>query len=165
MVFAMRAAVLFLCGIVLLINSGCESTESMPQRMRERFATPEPKTRIFEADARSVFEAAQLAVKRLDFQVSRAAFNQGIVKGYSRLQPGDTFGKARQYTIDVRITPLDDKRIELAVILREQAESASFAGATDIPLREHALYDSYFAAFEQALREKAGAATPSPDPK
>jgi hypothetical protein len=157
MIFFMRAAAILLCGMALLINSGCESTESMPRRVRERFAAPEPKTRVFDADARAVFEAAQLAVRRLDFQVSRAAFAQGIVKGYSRLQPGDTFDKARQYTIDVRITPLDDKRIELAVILREQAESASFSGATDIPLHEHALYDSYFAAFEQALREKAGA--------
>lgn len=158
----MRAAVILLGAIVLLINSGCESTESMPQRMRERFAAPEPKTRIFDADARAVFEAAQLAVRRLDFQVSRAAFAQGIVKGYSRLQPGDTFGKARQYAIDIHLTPLDEKRIEVAVVLREQAESASFAGATDIPLREHALYDSYFAAFEQALREKtASPAAPS----
>lgn len=159
MIIFMRAAIMILCGAILLINPGCESG-SMPQRMRERFSAPEPKTRIFDADARAVFEAAQLALRRLDFQVSRAAFAQGIVKGYSRLQPGDTFGKARQYTIDLHLTPLDQKRVEVAVVLREQAESGSFAGATDIPLREHALYDSYFAAFEQALREKSSAAAP-----
>lgn len=154
----MRLAAIVLCLLTTAVFSGCDSTDSVPHHMRERFAPPQPKTRIFEADARAIFEAAQLAVKRLDFQVSRAGFAQGLIKGYSRLQSGDTFGKARQLTIEVRLQPVDSTKTEVAVVLREQAESASFAGATDLPLREHALYDSYFAALEQALREKTGAA-------
>lgn len=153
----MRPILLLLAAVSLFAFSGCDSVGSASQRMRERFDAPQPKTRVFEADARAIFEAARLAVRRIDFQVSRAAFAQGIITGHSSLRAGDTFGKARQMSIEVRLRPDGEGKTELAVVLREQEESASFAGATDLPLREHALYDAYFAAVEQALRDKVNA--------
>jgi hypothetical protein len=156
----MRTLFILLAAISLTL-SGCDSVDAASHRMRERFDAPQPKTRIFEADNRAVFEAARVAVKRLDFQVSKAAFAQGIIKGHSSLRSSDTFGKARQLSIDVALRSYDTGKTEVSVQLREQEESTSFAGATDLPLREHALYDSYFAALEQALRDAAKSPGPS----
>ncbi len=125
--------------------------------MHERFDAPQPKTRIIEGDSHAIFEAARVAVRRLDFQVSKAAFAQGIINGHSALRSGDTFGKASQMSIEVRLHSYDAGKTEVAVLLREQEESASFAGATNLPLREHALYGAYFSALEQALHENVSA--------
>ena len=131
----------------------------MGAHVRERFNAPQPKTQVFAADPRAVFEAAQIAMKQLDFQVSRAALAQGIVNGHSRLQPGGSFGKARQYVMEVRFHSYEPGKTEVSAVLREQEESESFAGATDLPLREHGLYGSFFAGVEQALKEKTGSAS------
>jgi hypothetical protein len=143
------------CALAL---AGCESGNAMPERLRGRFNAPQPKIRVYEADQRAVFEAAQSAMCRLDFQISRAAQAQGIVNGHSRLQPGDSFGKARQYVMEVRLHSYEPGKTEVAAVLREQEESSSFAGATDLPIREHGLYGSFFGALEQALKERASSA-------
>jgi len=80
---------------------------------------------------------------------------QGIINAHSRLQPAGTFGKAHQYTMEVRLQSLDPGKTDVSVVLREQEESTSFAGATDLVLREHALYQSFFAAVERALKLRA----------
>ena len=128
----------------------------MPDRMRDRFSAPQPKTQTFDADQRAVFEAAQTAMRRLDFQISRSGLAQGILNAHSHLQAGDSFGKARQYTLEVRLHSYEPGKTEVSAVLREQEESTSFAGATDLPIREHGLYSSFFAALEQALKDRAG---------
>jgi hypothetical protein len=143
----MRAFVLPLLLAVLFSGSGCDS---LPTRMRDRL-DPQPQIRVYQADEKAVFEAARAAVGRIDFIVARAGQAQGLIKAHSPLRSSDTFGKARQYAMEVRIQSFDPGTTQVAVILREQEESASFAGATDIPLREHGLYDSYFAAIEATL--------------
>jgi len=137
-----------------LALNGCDS---MPARVRERFEPAQPKNKVFNADARAVFAAAQAALKAIDFQVTRAGFAQGIVAGISRIESGESFGKGRQFALDVRIRSIEPAQTEVAVVLREQEESASFSGATDIPLREHALYEAYFSALDRALHEKSAA--------
>jgi len=88
----------------LIAGAGCDS---MPTGVRERFETPQPKTRVFQAEPRAVFEAAQAAMRDIDFQVSRAALAQGIVNGNSRILPGASFGTGRQYAMDVRFHALE----------------------------------------------------------
>jgi hypothetical protein len=158
---SMRRLLLITLASSALAFAGCESSSQMHAHVRERFNAPQPKTQVFSADPRAVFEAAQIAMKQLDFQVSRAALAQGIVNGHSRLQPGDSFGKARQYVMEVRFHSYEPGKTDVSAVLREQEESSSFAGATDLPLREHGLYGSFFAGVERALKEKAGSATPA----
>ncbi|HTO04872.1 MAG TPA: hypothetical protein VL069_14265 [Opitutus sp.] len=137
-----------------LLLAGCESSGSMTTRVRDRFHAPEPKVQVFEAEREEVFEAARAAMRRLDFQISKAGVAQGILNAHSRLHASDSFGKARQFVMEVRFHSYEPGKTEVAVVLREQEESASFAGATDLVLREHALYGSFFAALEEALQQK-----------
>lgn len=144
-----------------LLFAGCESTDSMSTRVRDRFHAPEPKEQSFEAERAEVFEAARAALRRLDFQISKAGVAQGILSAHSRLHASDSFGKARQFVMEVRLHSYEPGKTDVAVVLREQEESASFAGATDLVLREHALYGSFFAALKEALQEKTESAQPT----
>jgi hypothetical protein len=153
-----RSLVIVLLSVCSLAFVGCESGNSLPTRMRERFNAPQPKTQVFDADQPQVFEAARTAMGLLDFQVSRAGMAQGILNAHSRLHASDSFGKARQYVMEVRLRSYEPGKTDVSIVLREQEESASFAGATDLVLREHALYGSFFAALEHALREPSGSA-------
>jgi hypothetical protein len=157
----LRLLALFILVGGALLSSGCESSDSMSTRVRDRFNAPEPKVQVFEAERAEVFEAGRAAMRRLDFQISRAGFAQGILRGHSRLHASDSFGKARQFAMDVRFHSYEPGKTEVAVVVREQEESASFAGATDLVLKEHALYGSFFAALEAALHEEAESPKPS----
>ena len=157
----LRLLALFMLVGGALLSSGCESSDTMSTRVRERFHAPEPKVQVFEAERAEVFDAARAAMRRLDFQISRAGFAQGILSAHSRLHASDAFGKARQFAMDVRFHSYEPGKTEVAVVVREQEESASFAGATDLVLREHALYGSFFAALQAALQEEAKSSQPS----
>jgi len=147
---------LFIVSIALgaLALAGCESGDSLPTRIRERFEPVQPKIRVFDADQRTVFDAAQVAMRRIDFQVSRARAVEGVVSGHSGLRSGESFGTAQQFSLEVHLQSVEPGKTEVSVVLREQEESSSFAGATDIPVREHGLYDAFFGQLEQVLREK-----------
>ncbi len=149
----MRSLFAAALALFALTFTGCGS---MPSRVRERFQAAQPQIRSFDADQRRVFDAAKLAMQQIDFRVTRSGAAQGVINGLSRIDAGESFGKARQYAMDVRLTSVEPGRTDVAVVLREQEESSSFAGATDIPLRAHGLYDSFFAALEHALAQTPG---------
>ena len=150
----MRNILLLILAVGSLAVAGCESVDSLPTRVRERFEAPQPKTRVYQAEQRAVFDAAERAMKRIGFTVSRAGAAQGIIRAHSPLRSGNGFGVARQYSLEVRVQSFDPGVTQVAVVLREQEESESFAGATDIPLKEHALYGSYFGGLEDELGVK-----------
>lgn len=139
---------------VLLMVSGCDS---MPDRVRDRFAAPQPQIRVFNADQRTVYEAAQRAVRSIGFHITRHGEAKGLINAMSEIQPANALGEARQYALEVKLQSYESGRTEVAVVFREQQESSSFAGATDLPLRDHGLYDSYFNALEAGLPVKAPA--------
>ena len=149
-----RTLAFFMLVAGALLLAGCESSGSMSTRMRDRFQAPEPKVQVFEAGREEVFEAACAAMRQLDFQISKAGVAQGILNAHSRLHASDSFGKARQFGMEVRFHSYEPGKTEVAVVLREQEESASFAGATNLVLREHALYGSFFSALEEALQAR-----------
>ena len=149
-----RTLAFFMLVAGALLLAGCESSGSMSTRMRDRFQAPEPKVQVFEAGREEVFEAARAAMRQLDFQISKAGVAQGILNAHSRLHASDSFGKARQFGMEVRFHSYEPEKTEVAVVLREQEESASFAGATNLVLREHALYGSFFSALEEALQAR-----------
>jgi len=149
----MRSFLLPLLCLAFVV-AGCDS---VPTRVRERFEAPQPQVRTYAADQRAVFDAAVVALKTIDFEISRSRPNQGILAAHSRIQASDAFsGEARQYTFDLTVALNDAGQVDLSALLRQQDESAAFAGATNIALRQHGLYDAFFAALEIELR-KTGA--------
>jgi hypothetical protein len=149
--------------VTSLAFTGCGSGgDAMPSRMRERFEPAQPQVQVFDAERPEVFEATLSAMRQLDFTVSRSRMAQGIIHAHSRLHSAGAFGKARQYTFEVRLYSYEPGKTEVSVILREQEESASFAGATDLVLREHGLYGSFFDAVERTLKERGAAEVAAP---
>ncbi len=150
--FLMRAFLVLLLTFGSIAFTGCESAD-LPPRLRERFEAPQPKIREYQAEQKEVFEAARRAMKRIDFTVSRAAGAQGVIRAHSGLRSGEAFGIARQNALEVKIDSFTPGVTQVAVVVREQEESEGFRGATDIAVREHGLYGSYFAALEAELGE------------
>jgi len=143
-------------GLTMLV-SGCGSLEPLPS-VKERYSAVPPQTRVVAADHRTAYYAAQLALKKIDFVLTKSALAQGIIDGRSGLRPDEAFRQTRQFTIEIRLRDQDDQHTEVAVLLHEQIEGDFSAGATDRALRTHGLYDAYFAKLDQVLR--AGVAVP-----
>lgn len=148
--FLMRAFLTLVLALGSIAFSGCESAD-LPARMRERFEAPQPKIREYEAEPAEVFEAARRALRRIDFTVSRAGAAQGILRAHSALRTTQAFGVARQNSIEVKIDSFQPGVTQVAVVVREQEESEGFKGATDIAVREHGLYNSFFGALDAEL--------------
>lgn len=155
----MKTLIICFALLAAALAGGCES---VVDRMHDRFATVPPKTKVFPASARQVFYAAQGTLKRMGFQLSRTAEAQGIIDGFSHIRPGDGPRESRQYTVEIRLIALGSAETELAILLREQVEGvlSSGAGATDTPLRDHGLYETFFASLRKALADNS---SPPPD--
>jgi len=137
-----------------LLFAGCDA---IPSRVQDRFSAIPPKTQFVGGAQRDVFYAAQGALKNMDFQLSRTAEAQGIVNGFSRIRSGEGPRESRQYSIEIRLHSVGPAETEVAVLLREQIEGgvSSGIGATDQPLRQHGLYDAFFAMLKKTLAEKS----------
>jgi len=146
----MKRLILLLGSLLLL--AGCESIEPLPS-LSERYSAVPPQTKVVESDYRTTYYAAQQAMKKIDFVITKSAQAQGIVNGRSGLHNEDAFNQVRQYSFEVRLRNVDEKHTEVALLLHEQVEGDLSAGATDQALRSHGLYDAYFAALDQVLRE------------
>lgn len=142
---------IFLLLVAALVAAGCDS---VPERVSKRFAAPVPQERILEVEEAKVFPAVQESLGRLRYQITRAAQAQGIVNGHSRLLPTETFGRAGQYVLEVRLRALDGGATSLSAVLYEVSEGELKAGATSTPLREHGRYASFFEMVEQVLKEQ-----------
>jgi len=146
----MRMLKLILAAFALaFLVTGCDSVSD---RLSARFEKVEPKSRWYKAEQKVVFAAAETAMKTIDFKVTRSRETQGIVEGLSRLLPGTAFGDTKQHTVSVKVFASAQGYSTVEVLVKEQEETADFKGATDIALKDHGLYDSYFAALEQALQ-------------
>ncbi len=137
---------------LLLTLTGCDTLSSSGSGP---FAKVPPQIRTFEVDEKTVFFASQLALKRMSFTLTRTQLAQGRVEAQSSLRNTDVYGAARQFTLKVELSGLGDRHTEVAVLIHEQSEADFKAGATNRALREHGLYDSFFAQLEQALQEQA----------
>ena len=153
----MRQLPLLLISATLLL-AGCDSVSA---RVRERFATVPPKTRTVEADRRTTYAAVQLALKKIGCTLSRADISEGLVEGYRPIQTGASMRDARQITLKIRLREVEPGRTEVAVWLHELVTGDFPGGAMDQPLREHSLYDSYFVALEQVVKEKDALKNPA----
>lgn len=139
--------------LALVFLTGCEM---LPSRVTERFATVEPQEREIEADRAAVFQAVQLAFKKISFKIDRALEAQGIVVARSNLRSDDVFVGVRQYEFDVKVREFGEGSTKIAVRLQEQIEGELKAGPTSQVLRSHGLYDSFYVALDESLAELAG---------
>ncbi|HWA86803.1 MAG TPA: hypothetical protein VG710_11315 [Opitutus sp.] len=132
--------------------AGCDSIEAPPS-WHERFS-PEPQVRTYAGEQQAVFEAARAALRQIDFTITRSRAAQGVLEAHSALHAGNSFQGAQQFSMSVKVQASDEPgKTDVSVLLREQEES-SFGGATEVPVGQHGLYDSFFAALEQALSPK-----------
>lgn len=147
--------------VAIFALAGCGAvSEAVSEKMHAKFDKSPAKTRDFSADFRSVYYAAQLAMRRIGYTLERSSIGDGVVVGQSAIQPGDPTRSARQLRLTVTLTDVGPGKVEVGLLMTEQFEGGMMGAAGEAPLREHGLYDSYFAALQAVLTEKA--ANPAP---
>lgn len=135
--------------VTLLGLTGCES---LSDGMSGTFTKVPPQARRVEVDQKQVFFAAQSALKRLDFVVTRSAQAQGIIEAHSGLRDTAVFGASRQFTASIRVRGVEGDSTEVTILLHEQSEADFKGGVSNRALREHGLYDSFFEHLDNVLQ-------------
>jgi uncharacterized protein YlaN (UPF0358 family) len=146
-----RILSLFLTGM-LLILAGCETptyTGAGP------FGTVAPQVRTLDSDQKTVFYAAQKALKRMDYNLTRSRLANGTVEATSNLRDTQVFGASRQFEFKIRIERLGDDQSEVAVRLFEHSEADFKGTATIRALEDHGLYDAFFENLDYVLKDTA----------
>jgi hypothetical protein len=143
----MKIISLLLLGLVLLA-AGCES---MSARVQERFATVEPHTHVYAESMKSVYGAAVQAVKNSGLLLGRKSFQDGRIEGYAPIRSGDETKDTRQTTIQVRVIEVGVGQTRVELLVFEHTEGAFPGGVSEQALRDHGLYETYFAALQQVL--------------
>lgn len=145
---------LLLCGLGVILT-GLTGCGTVSDGLAGSLTNVPPQTRRFDADQKRVFFAAQLALKRMDFVLTRTAQAQGLVEGRSNLRDTAVFGAARQYSARIRINGVEGESTEVAILIHEQSEADFKSGASNRALRDHGLYDSFFEHLTRILQEPA----------
>lgn len=137
-----------------VVLTGCESVSS---RMHDRFTSVPPQTRVFAAERKVVYRAAQQAVKDVGLLLGSTSAAKGRVNGYAPIRPGDAVHDTRQTSLSVTITEVG-AGTEVAVLVHEHTEGSFPGGVSEQTLRQHSLYELYFAALQRLLPENEGGA-------
>ncbi len=158
----MKRSLLFTFALVSLsLFSGCDSLSNVADRVRDKLdARDESQVRDYAAPPRSVYEAVRVAANSLGFRFLRGGAAQGTFEAVSGVMGGDVPNSARQVSMKVRIHEAGEGA-EVVVVLKEviEADSSNHAGiATETPLRDTPLYDSFLRAVQKALDGQQGAA-------
>ena len=140
---------LLLIGVSGLLG-GCSSIAT---RMQDRYVAVAPQERVFAATQKIVYEAAQLAVKRVGLLLGRKSFASGRIEAYTPIRSGDPTSDARQTTLSIRLDAADPASTRVGVLVWEHLQGAFPGGVSDQALPQHGLYIMYFDALEQVLRE------------
>jgi len=136
-----------------LFMTGCES---MPQSVRERFGPVPPKVRQFDGDLRTVFTAAQLAFKRLDFVLTDSSGAPSQLEASSRIISSESMGDSRQLVMTLHLHEAGPGKTEVSALVSLQIESNSLGGHSAQNQREHGFYENFFTTLQQVLEERAG---------
>lgn len=144
------ASLLFLSALFL---SGCESVS---ENMRERFNPVPPKVQQFDGDLRTVFTAAQLAFKRLDFVLTDSSGAPTRLEASSRIITSESLGDSRQLVVTLRLHEVGEGKTEVEALVSLQVENPSLGGVSSQNKREHGFYENYFATLQQVLQDRTG---------
>lgn len=136
----------------LLFLSGCESVS---ENMRDRFSPVPPKVRQFEGDVRTVFTAAQLAFKRLDFVLTDSSGAPTRLEASSRITTSESMRDSRQLVVTVRFHETGEGKTEVAALVSLQVENSSLGGSSAQNKREHGFYEMFFSTMQEVLQDKS----------
>lgn len=144
----------YLLCILIAGSGGLGGCSGIATRMQDRYAAVEPQERYFAATPKIVYEAAQLAVKRVGLLLGRKSFATGRIEAYAPIRSGDPTSDARQTTLSVRLDAADPASTRVGVLVWEHLQGNFPGGVSEQALPQHSLYILYFTALEQVLREK-----------
>lgn len=143
---------------VAIFLAGCES---MSTRMADRFANVPPHVRVFAADQKTVYYAAQTAVRNVGLLLGRTSIAKWSIDGYAPIRSGSATSDARQTTIEIRLAETESLETRVEVLVWEHTKGGFPGGVSELAKREHSLYDIYYAALQQVLQD-SGSLKPSP---
>jgi len=147
----MRTIVSLVC-LFSLVLAGCAS---MPEAMRERFSPVPPKVRTFDGDVRTIFAAAKVALKQLDYTLTDSSGAPTRLEASSRILTSESLGDSRQTVANLHFHESSEGKTEVEVLISLQVESGSTGARSAQEKREHGFYDNFFATLEQVLQERA----------
>lgn len=140
--------------LLLLAALGLTGCDSMPGEVHGRLGPAPETTRTFQADPRTVYDAARAALARMEFRVIGGGPAQGRIEAVSGLSKKDSLQGTRQISISIRIISLSDGGSEVSVELREVIEENSTdrpGFATETKLRDTPYSEVFFGGVAQAL--------------
>jgi len=137
-------------GFVAVLLAGCES---MSTRVQARFTPVPPHTKVFAADEKAVYYAAQTAVKKVGLMLGHSSIARWSIDGYAPSRSGDATSDTRQTTIEIRLTEANDGQTQVALLVWDHTEGRFPGGVSEQALRDHSLYETYFAALQEVLLE------------
>ena len=140
---------IFFAAVAVVLFSGCES---LPERVRERFAEAPAQVRTFKGEKRAVYHAAQTTFKELDWVVTHATVSPSRVEAASPINASRAFNDARQLVANLEFTDLGEGETQVSMRLTGQVESGGSGVRSQEALREHGFYERYFTALEGVLR-------------
>ena len=142
-------ATLFPVGLILgFLFAGCES---MPDGFAT--ATVPPQVQVVDGPPDKVYFAAQQALKRLDFVLTRSVM--GRIEAASAIRTSETFGNSKQLVAKVAIHEAEPGKSGVELWVTEETASQSMGGTRRQSLRENGFYQLYFAMLQQVLQERA----------
>lgn len=127
----------------------------MKERVQDRFAAVNPKVSVYEGDPRTVYVAAQVAFKRLDYNLLRTNLGNLRVEAASRINSSVAFRDSRQLVALVEIRAVSPTQSEVTMHLKQLVEGEGPGGASEQGLREHGFFDTYFSVLQQVLAEQS----------
>ncbi len=140
----MRAYLLSaLCAVLL---TGCES-------VTDRFSPVAPKVQVFDAGQDVLKTAALQAFKRLDFTVTRSKGTD--LEAVSRIHSSVAFADSRQLLAKVHLSEAGPGKTAVEMTVTEQFQGDRVGGTSQQAMREHGLFQLYFATLQQVLEENA----------
>ena len=145
-----------LAPIIILAALALAGCESMPGEVHGRLGPPPETTRSFQAEPRTVYDAARVALARMEFRVTGGGPAQGRIEAVSGLSKKDSLQGTRQISMSIRIISLADGGSEVSAVLKEVIEEDSTdrpGFATETPLRDTPYYEVFFGGIAQALAE------------
>ena len=151
----MKRTFLFFLGLAAATLAGCDSLSSVASNVREKLAErDEPRVCDYAAPPRATYDAVRVAAEQMGFRILRGGPAQGIFDAISGVGQGDVPNSARQVSMKVRLHAGSDGGTEVTVTLKEviESDSTNHAGvATETPLRDTPLYDTFLRSVQQAL--------------
>jgi hypothetical protein len=148
----MKLFPLFFCWSCLVL-AGCQSVS---EQIRAPFVAPQPKSRVFAADERTTYAAAQAALGELGFGYLRGGPAQGVIEALNGVQTGGegSMTGGRQLQIEAHFSSVADGGTQVDVVMHElvQGDLNQNPGmGTSTWLGDSPVYEEFFAGIGRHL--------------